>query len=278
MYTGVTEHKNSLGTICMVFGLAFLWCLLEQYQTKRKHHRLQYLLAYGIGLAMAMWLLWMSDSATSSSCFFMAAALLVVPRLPTIGRRLRVVHLMVAVFVCISLFALFFDTGGGLVESLGRNPTLTGRTAIWRQVVNLAGNSLFGAGNESFWLGDRLQKMWSDNPGARLNEAHNGYLEVYLNLGWCGVTLLAVLIVTGYQNVIIAFRRDRHIGGLKVAYFLVAIIYSFTEAGFRMISPTWIIFLLATTAIPNLSVRSGSKLDEQVNRQKYWLREYEEAV
>ena len=45
MYTGVTDHKNSLGAICMVFGLGLLWCCLESYRAKGAPHRLLHLFA-----------------------------------------------------------------------------------------------------------------------------------------------------------------------------------------------------------------------------------------
>jgi O-antigen ligase len=273
MYTGVTDHKNSLGVICMIFGLGSLFGFLEHYRTRGELHPGRHLFAQGTIFATAMWLLWMAQSMTSSSCFLMAAALIVVTSRHAQGRTLGGVHLCVATLVCLALFALFFDPGGSLVASLGRNPTLTGRTAIWRQVVSMPGNPLFGTGFESFWLGDRLQRMWINNPGARLNEAHNGYLEVYLNLGWFGAALLATLIVTGYRNVIVAFRQDKHVGGLKLAYFVAAVIYSLTEAGFRMISPTWIFFLLAATAVPKPSMLSAPNLNKQINPPYCWVGE-----
>ena len=40
------------------------------------------------------------------------------------------------------------------------------------------------------------------------HEAHNGYLELYLNLGWIGVALLAGVIVMSYPKVIATFRAD----------------------------------------------------------------------
>jgi len=41
-----------------------------------------------------------------------------------------------------------------------------------------------------------------------VNEAHNGYLEVYLNLGWVGVGLIGLILMKGYSNVVTAFRFD----------------------------------------------------------------------
>jgi len=264
MYTGVAQHKNTLGMTCLVLCLGFLWRFIEDYRTKGKPHWRRHLLADGAILATGVWLLWTANSATSLSCFLMMTALIAVTSLSRRDRKLAVVHLIVATLISLSLYALFFDAGGGLVESVGRNPTLTGRTGVWRQVLALAGNPWFGVGFESFWLGTRLQTMWNNNVGFLVNQAHNGYIEVYLNLGWCGITLLAVLIVTGYRNVIIAFRRDGQLGRLKLAYFVAAVIYSLTEAGFRMASPIWIFFLLATTAVPKPSARLAPTLGKQV--------------
>lgn len=250
MYNGVTEHKNALGAVCMVVGLGFLWRFLEHYRSKGERYRDRRLLANGTGLAMVMWLLWLAKSATASSCFLMAAALLVVTSLSGGDRKLWVVHFLVVVVLSLPIFALFLDPTGHLVQSVGRNSTLTGRTAIWHHALSLAGNPLFGTGFESFWLGNRLKQMWILLPGDRINEAHNGYLEVYLNLGWCGLTLLALVIVAGYRNVIVALRGDRCLGAFKLAYFVAAVIYNLTEAGFRMSSFTWIFFLLVVVDLP----------------------------
>jgi len=278
MYTGITDHKNTLGMICMIFGLGFLWRFFEHYRTKDDPLRRRHLLAHGSVLAMVCWLLWMSNSVTSKSCLAIAAALFAMISVPARGRKVWVVHFLVAVLVILPLFALFADPGGNLVETLGRNSTLTGRTAVWQQVIDMSGNPLVGVGFESFWLGDRLREFWDKNSGSTINEAHNGYLEVYLNLGWCGVMLLSVLIVTGYRNAIAALRRDRHVGGLMLAYLIAAVIYSLSEAGFRMLSPTWIFFLLATAAIPRSSFRRAPNLDEVVTRPEHWASEYEGVV
>src|SRR5438045_1699784 len=110
-------------------------------------------------------------------------------------------------------------------------------------------NRLIGVGFESFWLGERLQEIWSLY-WWRPNEAHNGYIEVLINLGWIGLVLLALLLITGYRNIIAAFRRDPEISCLKLGYFVVAVIYALTEAAFRMHGVTWIFLLLSVAAIP----------------------------
>ena len=173
------------------------------------------------------------------------------------ARRPMALHLLVAAILSVSLAAVFLNAGD-LVKALGRDPTLTGRTELWHRVLGMIANPLVGAGFESFWLGDRLQTMWSMywwHP----SEAHNGYLEVFLNLGWVGVALLAIVLVAGYRNAFVASRRDRLTGGLKLAFFVAAVTYNFTEAGFRMNDPVWLVFLLAATAGTPAPVGEGAQ-------------------
>jgi len=250
MYTGVTQHKNTLGMVCMILGLGLLWCFSESYKAPNDRFRKRRLIAYGTCLAMVAGLLWIAKSATATSCFVMAGGLLAVVSMSAMGRRIKAVHALVVLLVSTSLFALFFDPSGNLVQTVGRNSTLTGRVAIWRYALGLAGNPLFGAGFESFWLGSRLQQMWVYLAGDRINQAHNGYLEVYLNLGWFGLIFLGAVLATGYRNIISTFRKDRHSTAFKLAYFTAAIMYNFTESAFRMGSMTWILLLMVVVRVP----------------------------
>jgi O-antigen ligase len=68
-----------------------------------------------------------------------------------------------------------------------------------------------------------------------LNEVHNGYIEVYLNLGWLGVALIALILGQGYRRAVSAFRRDSALGALLLAYVVTALTYNIDEAGFRML-------------------------------------------
>jgi len=277
MYAGVTTGKNELGMTCLVFGLGSAWRFFRAFRAGEGTRRAGRVIAHGIILAMVLWLLRMSNSMTSLSCFIMAGGLLAITSLVRLARKPVVVHLLVAAIVSVSFSVLFLHVGGGALETMGRDSTLTGRTEIWSTVLSVAENPFVGTGYESFWLPERIQRLW-DVFGLHINEAHNGYLEVYLNLGWIGVALLAVLIVTGYRNVSVAFRRDPDAGGLRLAYFIAAVVYSFTEAGFRTMSLIWIVFLLATTAVPEPSVLNAPNLDRQVTPPDHWVREYEEVV
>ena len=253
-YTGVTTSKNLLGMITMVFGLASLWCFLQLWLRHEGRQTTRPLIAHGILLAMVAWLFWMANSATALSCFVMAAGLIAATSLTKIGRKPWLVHMLVLAVLFVPLYAMFGSSGGGLLGTVGRDSTLTGRTDIWALALSMRGNALLGRGFESFWLGWRLLKV-QDVFRFQLQEAHNGYLEIYLNLGWIGIALLTLLAVTGYRNVLAAFRHKSETASLRLAFFVGALIYNLTEAGFRTQNPIWIVFLLAALAIPRDSTQ-----------------------
>jgi O-antigen ligase len=248
MYSGITTTKNLLGAICLIFGVGSLWRILASYKFRNDPHNVRHMIAHAIILVMAVWLLRTCDSMTSLSCLVLAGSLLTASSFRFLTRRLCFIHFLVAAAVSCSFATLFSGAGAGTLESMGRDPTLTGRTAIWELVLKLAGNPLIGTGFESFWMGGRLAAVWSVMPG--IQEAHNGYIEVYLNLGWIGSVLLAITVAAGYQSVIARIRQDSIVGRLCLAYFLIGIVYNFTEAGFRMLFIVWIFFLLAIVADP----------------------------
>lgn len=248
-YTGVTMGKNLLGMICLLFGLGSVWRFLQVFQGKEGPRRTGPLIAHGTMLVMVFWLFWMADSMTSLSCFLLGVILIAATSIRALARKPAIIHLLVVTMLSVSAAVLFLDLGSGFVETMGRDPTLTGRSAIWNLVLGMTANPLSGTGFESFWLGPRLDKIWSLywwHP----NEAHNGYLEVYLNLGWVGVAILAMMLITGYRTVVAAFRDDPNTAGLRLTYFVIAVAYNFTESAIRMMNPVWTFFLLSTLAVP----------------------------
>jgi O-antigen ligase len=250
MYFGVTTFKNLLGVTSMFCGLGTLWSFLGVWQDRGAQNRMRLLFVHATVMLMAVWLIKKADSMTSLSCLGLAGIVMVMASTRWVERRPQALILLVAGATGIALFALFMDTGGGMLQSIGRNSTLTGRTQIWAAVLAQRINPILGTGFESFWMGNRLQSVWSLSQNG-IEEAHNGYLELYLNLGWAGLMLLGVLIVSGYRHALTLFHRSPVAGRLRVAFLTAGLIYSCTEAGFRMMSPVWMGFLLAVIAVPD---------------------------
>jgi O-antigen ligase len=149
---------------------------------------------------------------------------------------------------------------GGQAEvahALGRQANLSGRTEIWAKLIPTVPNAFVGAGFESYWISPNAKSFWASmtgwwHPELLVTEAHNGYIEVFLNLGWVGVCLMTAILVSGYARAIKGFRRNPSVGALMLAYIIASAAYSFTEAGFRMLDPVWIFLLLAVVASTGL--------------------------
>jgi O-antigen ligase len=248
-FVGVTTHKNSLGGICEIYGIAFLWHFLTAYRNHQLPHRTRHLIAHGVALAMVGWLFMQANSVTAQSSFLLAAMLLFATGTRAAVRKRWLVHVIVFALIAVPFATLFMGIGGGALQDMGRDSSLTGRANIWPRVIALVHNPVIGTGFESFWLGSRLDAMQRYQRG--LNESHNGFLEMWTSLGWIGVLFLAAMIVAGYRNIIAAYRRDPNAGRFRLAYFLSVIVSSFTEAAFRTESISWIAFLLITMSAPS---------------------------
>jgi O-antigen ligase len=243
-FIGVSTDKNGLGVLSLVFGLAALWNLVEALRTETGFERMGRTLAHAVVIGMALFLFQMADSATSVGCVLLGGTVLFCLTLARIERR-AIIHCIVVSTVVASVLAyLLLDAGTYMVQALGRDPTLTGRTELWAELLHMPINAWLGTGFGSFWLGDRAQYFW-DKYWWRPNEAHNGYLEVYLDLGWIGVGLLVVLIVAGYRNIVQQYPQDPCLGRIRLTFFLTALVYCITEAAFKLMNPVWIAFLLA---------------------------------
>jgi len=253
---GVTQQKNELGIMCMIYGIFFLWMLLSAYRERKRPGRWRRMLAYGTIIAMSTYLLSQCNSTTSIVGFASSAGVLcLASRRPV---RPALVHFAVLAVLGLSVTALFFDPGGGLVQSLGKDPTLTGRREIWTLVLGLHTNPWIGTGFETFWLGSRLEFMLNALVNLPINEAHNGWIEVYLNLGWAGLCFLALLIVTGYKRITSHIRQDPEKGCLFLGFLVCALFYSFSEAGFRFGTVSWFFLLLVIIRPPQAASLANS--------------------
>ncbi len=256
-YVGVTDHKNTLGMVCMVLAIGFLWRFLLAYQDIESPLRTRRLMVHGTLIGMSVWLFMQAQSMTSQACFLLAAIFLIATSVGFVLRKRSLVQLLVLVLVTVPVATLLLGVGGGALEEMGKDATLTGRTEIWRLVLNMSGSPIVGTGFESFWLGNRADRMWNlyyFHP----TQAHNGYIEVYLELGWIGIILLAGIIVTGYRNAIAMLRWNPEAARIRMAFIAIGLVYNVTEAGFRMMTITWFFFLLSAFVIPEVGVEEAT--------------------
>lgn len=241
--TGVTTNKNALGQVTWILALGALWQLLLLIRDRQRAGRKRRIVAQATLLSFGLALLGMARSATSGAAFALGCTLLLATTLFAF-KRTSAAHALVLLLLAGGGAALFFGGETGVVHALGRQTNLTGRTDIWAYIIPMAPNPLLGAGFESFWLGARLQQVWSHFPTLRVNESHDGYIEVYLQLGWIGLLLIAMILATAYRRITAAWEHRPLAAGLMLGYLVALTVYNITEAGFRLLSPTWFFLIL----------------------------------
>ena len=249
-FQGVTTNKNVLGNLVYLVGLGALWQILTLVRDKDSPDRKRHLLAH-IGLvAFGVNLLYTAQCATGTACFILGAGLMLAISLPFFRQRPTAVHALILTLALVGGVGYLLGAKAAITKALGRKPDLTGRTAIWQIVIPMAPNPIGGAGFETFWVGPRVAEVARKVDGYSMtNEAHNGYIEVYLNLGVLGLCLIAIMMGHGYVRSINAFRRDPALGGMFLAYVVTVIFYNITEAGFRILHLEWFFFLLSIVAV-----------------------------
>lgn len=243
-FVGVAENKNTLGVLACVSALFLLWDLLELRGKKQSVSGRGMFFSRVLVLLMCWYLLLTINSATALICAVIGSGLLIAFDLSFIKRspsRVEVFGWSAAVGAW--LLDSTFNLKEMILQSLGRSITLTSRTDIWAVLMDFQDNPLGGAGFDTFWAGERIELLADKTFG--IIQAHNGYLETYLNGGLIGVGLLVVLLISAYwqirKRLVIGRREDN----ARFVLLLMALIYNVSEASFNKPGTMWFVTVYA---------------------------------
>lgn len=249
---GVALNKNDLGYVCMILGVFLVWDLLLPQDSRRS--RLTDRAVDLVLLAIVALLFRMVNSATALVTFAIGTVTILTARV--VDRR-RVGACLLVGFACLALAEWMFGISDELLALLGRNPSLTDRTAVWGDVLALQNDPLLGVGFESFWLGERLEVLWQRWWWHPI-QAHNGYLETYLNLGVAGLFLLLGMLVAAYRKANRALAGGSRLAVLRLAFLFAVLAYNFTEAGFKGVHLVWTVFTIMAMEYPMVKARHAA--------------------
>jgi exopolysaccharide production protein ExoQ len=248
--SGATTSKNMLGVACLISGLFFFWDTVVRWPERRQRRTKRTLWVNVSFIAMTVYLLNLAHSTTSTVCLGLGSLVIAAAHTRLIKRRPLLLKVAVpAIFLLYLILSLGFDMNGQMAGAVGKDPTLTDRTKIWATVLSMHTNPLIGTGYESFWLGPRLEWFWQTAGLGHINEAHNGYLEVYLNLGAIGVLLIAGVLIAGFATISRRLKPFSNLASLTLALWVIMLFYSVTEAGFRA-GLMWFAFLMGSISVP----------------------------
>jgi O-antigen ligase len=245
-WKGVFGHKNHLG-----LGMFFLFSALPFCNISSGRR----LLTLSLQAILPVGLILLSQSKTALILTLVLIAVRIFGPYLASRRRDQVPFALFA-GVCGVVLAVFAITMGRevILPLLGRESTLTGRTDHWAVLAPFALKHLWlGYGYSAFWTGtgDSLRVM--NIIGAGMKGSDSGFVDMMLQFGLVGLSLMFIVFLTCARDFVRLFRRNSM---PLVAYWYLGLIVatlvgSFTEILF-LGGVTTFIFAIACAGLRNL--------------------------
>ncbi|HEX2095674.1 MAG TPA: O-antigen ligase [Longimicrobiaceae bacterium] len=249
-WQGVYTEKNTLGQMMVLAAFAFV--LLRPTLRRR------WIGTAGALLSVALILLSTSKTALTVLVLFVLLAALF--------RALRwsyTLAIPVTIgFVLVGGSAALWLVGNleSALTSLGKDPTLTGRTPMWEVLLrSISESPWLGYGYAAFWLGREgpsgkaLEAIGWDTPGA-----HNGYLDLTLQVGLVGLGVFLAGFVVALARSVHALRATRTPDGYWPLTFLTfLLVYNFAETMLLAANSVFWVLYVATACSGMLYLREG---------------------
>lgn len=246
-FAGVHGHKNTLGSFgymsIPLFFIAWRINLIGRWS----------ILSGLLGIAtLAMLLISLSKTSTFLLPFCGVLAFLAY-RLWERGFTTQLA--MGGLFITfVAAIALPLTSAGlTLGEAIGAitgDPTITGRSEIWDYTIMRVGDrALTGVGYGSFWDVDLANREIMNQYGITFafNQAHNGYIGVFAELGWLGVGAIVAMWLMGMSAILRRVGNKAEWGLVSYALYIsiAYAMYNVTETSFfRVGFDSWIIYVL----------------------------------
>jgi exopolysaccharide production protein ExoQ len=194
---GVFPQKNVTGMALLFTALALSFLVLERGRLRWTD---------GAWLAALLVMLVLARSTTSLLLTMVVAGLTLLVLWAARGGLWGAVAALVAAVGLAAGLVVFAGIGmEGLFDLIGKDSSLTGRTFIWDGTWQIiAGRPLLGHGYAAFWLeNSRNVRSLAELVAWEVPNAHSGYLEVLLQLGWVGLVLVWLM---GVATLVLALR------------------------------------------------------------------------
>ena len=194
-FNGIFAHKNVLGQVMATGALATL-------------HDIRVTRGRYLGkLCMLFVLVGMAYASKSTGAFMAALVFCGISGFDSLWRRggaARLTGVILAVFL-VPLIIVAVIAPDTLLELIGKDPTLTGRTEIWAYVIqDIWMKPWLGWGYFSFWrLANPAALEISNAVHWIVPHAHNGLLESLLEIGMIGTALFTFILI---RTIVLAVR------------------------------------------------------------------------
>ncbi|MBN1696503.1 MAG: O-antigen ligase family protein [Spirochaetales bacterium] len=261
MWVGITIHKNSLGVVTAIFLTNFVFSMITEKNKKAKR-------LYIVFILLGLYLLGgSSDSRSNTSVLIFIISLVLMFVLFRSKKDInRIMRISITAFILFyleeTITGAFFDKTllEVIVESSGRDMTFSGRIGIWTLLIQISlRHWLFGPGFGAFWYINLTNPLFNVYSFV-LNSSHNGYINIYLELGLAGFVIFILVLLQSYKNIIVLSKKDKYnliYSRLRLILLIMILIHNMSESTF--IVPTsflWGIFLLTVVTVNRDSTKT----------------------
>ncbi len=257
LFRGIHIHKNVLGLIAIISTFFGVWLRYNGNGKFKSFNNLFFIVSW-------IFFLILSFSKTSMGLAF-AAPIISFGSLG-ICRRLGIglgSLLLVGLSGVFMVFCVLTIAGIDVIDELIKvikDISFTGRDYIWHFIfIKMRGNWLGGYGFGGFWdIGPQSPSVKYGSFISILNQAHNGYLDLLLNIGMAGATLYFTYI--GYFLYLIDKYKNSASGIVSMCWLILvfSLLHNFTETTIlRSYTTLWIVQLMAASVLIRLKTDQG---------------------
>lgn len=230
LWRGLWYEKNQMGLVMVVGAVSSAAVLAADHLAGNGRKPWVPLLAFGLTTLLVM----ATQSKTSLLCWLLGVGMIGFWwLLKQGGAAITIVAVWFAV-VTSSLAAWLWNTdSAAILQALGKDPSLTGRTLIWEALMRrVAERPMTGYGFSAFWGVDsipareiRLETQWP------VPSAHNGWIDLLVQLGWPGAIFVgAVMLVSAILVIVRLNGMGAREGYWSIAYLTVFTALSLSES------------------------------------------------
>jgi exopolysaccharide production protein ExoQ len=239
IWKGTTVNRNQLGALAAGACVFFLVGTL--------HRRLHWL--PGIAFAvLAAFVVYMTRSATS---LILLITFVPLTLLLFVARRLRKTYVTAAALAALAAYGIWSVDLYEVTDLVQRDTTLSQRTAIWEEAVDLMRHRpLTGYGFNMVW-GHGSASWFPDLPETvRVFHAHNGYVQLAAELGLPAAVIASLFLARMTAASFSAYARTGSAFAMFCfLYFAMFAVGNLTESKlFFLLWPEWSIFVALAVA------------------------------
>lgn len=254
MWIGVTMQKNALGRLCIIAAFFLIWTLVRRWQGRDIPVGTFHTPAEVFLLIITLWLLKGPSGTYSATATVSFAAALITYIVLLWMKKSRIaigVNIMTTIILVVMIFGIVTVISGGSTVSgisatLGRSTSLTGRTDIWVQLLPIVDrNPIFGGGFGSFWTAETREFY-------DMSDAHSGYLDVLLELGFVGILLFVMFLISFGRKTQRELTHNFDSASLSICYLIMALIYTIDESSINSFqNHLMAVILFLAVSVPN---------------------------